>query len=80
MKGSQNDALERFVLCLINIFDKIHKWHTYSDENMDDILKQLAEIKTELEKPFPTRDINKTCEDFRYYCVNISGTLNLKTG
>jgi len=65
---------------------------------MDDILKQLADIKTELAKPFPTRDINKICEDFRteflnlsdefephevdfyedfrYYCVNIAGTLS----
>ncbi|WP_427107832.1 YxiJ family protein [Lysinibacillus xylanilyticus] len=62
---------------------------------MDDILKQLAEIKTELRRPFPTSDINKICEDFRseflnlsdenevdfyedfrYYCVNISGTLS----
>jgi hypothetical protein len=38
---------------------------------MDDILKQLAEIKAELRKPFPTSDINKICEDFRYYCVNL---------
>ena len=64
---------------------------------MDDILKQLVEIKTELKKPFPTNDINKICEDFRteflnlsdeldnevdfyedfrYYCVNIAGTLS----
>lgn len=60
---------------------------------MDDILKQLVEIKTELKKPFPTSDINKICEDFRteflnlsdevdfyedfrYYCVNIAGTLS----
>ncbi|KOP79268.1 hypothetical protein AMS59_09590 [Lysinibacillus sp. FJAT-14745] len=64
---------------------------------MDGILKQLAEIKTELEKPFPTRDINKICEDyrteflnlsdevdfyedFRYYCVNIAGTLSYVLG
>ncbi|WP_274309970.1 YxiJ family protein [Solibacillus daqui] len=60
---------------------------------MDDILKQLTEIEDELKKPFPTRDINKICEefrteflnlsgevdfyeDFRYYCVNIAGTLS----
>ena len=38
---------------------------------MDDILKQLAEIKTELEKPFPTRNINKICEDFRTEFLNL---------
>ncbi|WP_185903504.1 hypothetical protein [Lysinibacillus sphaericus] len=40
---------------------------------MNDILKQLAEIKIELEKPFPTRDINKICEDFRteVACINL---------
>lgn len=56
MKGSQNDALERFVLCLINKFDK--------NENMDDILKQLAEIKTELQKPFPTEILIKYVKIF----------------
>ncbi|WP_053585501.1 YxiJ family protein [Lysinibacillus contaminans] len=62
---------------------------------MNTILKQLKEIKAELRKPFPTRDINKICEDFRteflnlsdedevdvyedfrFYCVNIAGTLS----
>lgn len=62
---------------------------------MNVILKQLTEI--ELRHPFPTRDINKICEDFRieflnlsdeldnevdfyddfrYYCMNIAGTLS----
>ncbi|WKT78865.1 YxiJ family protein [Lysinibacillus fusiformis] len=65
---------------------------------MDNIIKQLAELENELKKPFPTRDINKICEDyrteflnlpdvvvdfyedFRYYCVNISGTLSYVLG
>lgn len=32
---------------------------------MNDILKQLTEIDSELRKPFPTNDINKITEDFR---------------
>ncbi|MFJ7700440.1 YxiJ family protein [Lysinibacillus fusiformis] len=64
---------------------------------MDNIIKQLAELENELKKPFPTRDINRICEDyrtdflnlsvdvdfyedFRYYCVNISGTLSYVLG
>ncbi len=69
---------------------------------MNDILKQLTSMKAELQKPFPSSDINKICadfrtkflnlsdelepyevdfyEDFRYYCVNIAGTLSYVLG
>lgn len=66
---------------------------------MNDILKRLTEMKAELGKPFPTRDIMKICEDFRtefsnlsdedevdfyedfrFYCVNISGTRSYVLG
>lgn len=64
---------------------------------MNAILKQLAEMEAELQKPFPDEDINKICEvfrtellslsdeadfyeDFRYYCVNIAGTLSYVLG
>ena len=39
---------------------------------MNAILKQLTEIEAELKKPFPTRDINKICEDFRIEFLNLS--------
>lgn len=39
---------------------------------MNDILKQLTEMEAELRKPFPTRDINKICEDFRIEFLNLS--------
>ena len=39
---------------------------------MNAILKQLTEIEAELKKPFPTRDINKICEDFRTEFLNLS--------
>ena len=39
---------------------------------MNDILKRLTGMKAELRKPFPTRDINKICEDFRTEFLNLS--------
>ena len=39
---------------------------------MNAILKQLAEIEAELQKPIPSEDINKICEDFRIELLSLS--------
>jgi hypothetical protein len=39
---------------------------------MDNILKQLTEIKNELDKPFPYRDTDKIQDDFQREFLNLS--------
>lgn len=39
---------------------------------MENILKQLTEIKSELEKPFPSRDMEKIKQDFRAELLTLS--------
>ena len=39
---------------------------------MNNILKQLAEIKNDLDKPFPYRDTNKIQDDFQTEFLNLT--------
>lgn len=55
------------------------KAHTEKGENMDNILKQLNEIKNELDKPFPYRDTDKIQEDFRTEFLSLSDEENCLT-
>lgn len=47
---------------------------------MDNILKQLNEIKNELDKPFPYRDTDKIQEDFRTEFLSLSDEEDFLTG
>ena len=47
---------------------------------MDSILKQLIEIKKELDNPFPYRDTDKIQEDFRTEFFNLSDDEDCLTG
>ena len=47
---------------------------------MDNIIKQLNEIKNELEKPFPYRDTDKIQEDFRTEFLSLSDEEDCLTG
>jgi hypothetical protein len=53
---------------------------TLNGENMENILKQLSDIKKELEKPFPYRDMDKIQEDFRTEFCNLSVEEDCLTG
>ncbi|MEY2196890.1 YxiJ family protein [Neobacillus sp. BF23-41] len=47
---------------------------------MDNILKQLTEIKNELDNPFPYRDTDKIQEDFRSEFLDLSDEEDCLTG
>jgi hypothetical protein len=47
---------------------------------MNNILKQLTEIKNDLDKPFPYRDTDKIQEDFRTEFLNLSDEEDCLTG
>jgi hypothetical protein len=47
---------------------------------MDNIIKQLTDIKNKLDKPFPYKDTDRIQEDFRVEFLNLSEEEDCLTG